>query len=155
MNCFRRADNDEVVWRSTTCHKLLAAQFHWRDIMNVIKLSQVTQCRDFCTLIKLYLITMETPHHTAITRQGEISFWAYLKKVKVPTDATSMLEDILREVISLPKISTPVPPYSHWTWKTGIEVYLFEISQNSLKGYVLSSSCRSHIGGIGCEELKI
>lgn len=60
----------------------------------------------------------------------------------MPTNAISMLEDILREAISLPKISAPVPPYSHWTQKTGIEVYLLEISQNSLKGNVLSSGYR-------------
>lgn len=110
--------------------------------MNVTKPSQATQCQDFCILIKLHLITMETPLHTAITRQGEISLWAFFKKVKVPTNDVSILEDILREAISLTKISTSVPPYSHWTQKTGIEVYLLEISQNSLKGNVLSSGYR-------------
>lgn len=59
--------------------------------------------------------------------------------MEVPTNA-----------VSLPKISTPVPPYPHWTWKAGIEVYLLEISQNSLRGNQLSN-----IGGIGCEELKM
>lgn len=119
-----------------------------RGIMNVIKLSQATQCQDFCILIKLYLITMETPLSHSNTRdwwEGEISLWTFLKKVEVTTNAISTLEDILREAISLPKISTPVPLYSHWTRKTGIGIYLLEISQNSLKGNVLSSSYRLRV----------
>ena len=51
----------------------------------------------------------------------------------MPANAISTVEGILRVTISSPKMSTPVPPYSHRTWETGIEVYLLEISQTPLR----------------------
>lgn len=63
---------------------------------------------------------------------------SFLKKKTVPANAASTVEDILRVPISSPKRTTPVPPYSYTTWETGIEVYLLEISQTSLKDNVLT-----------------
>lgn len=74
MNYSRRMehDNSDEIYHLS----LITCSTGWlrlRGIMNVIKLGQAIQCQDFCILIKLYLITMENPHHIVITRQGEIS----------------------------------------------------------------------------------